>query len=254
MRWFQKQKSMHFSKISDVLNLNWENAGSHTASGARSDCHYLVSCAFPLKAGKGWVRATRKAGVCENRDLEPSEPRGAVSRGCWKQPARYQPVASGCLCWGVMWFSVCVLANVGCTPPRVTQWGHGASSVGFSTQSAWGPEVWWVRESTATARVDASNSPLGLVCGQLLTPKPCLRIIVGDCWLPSTHARCISDSRTASVTSFCGHGVSFGSVAFSRLARTGGWHRAASGAVCLLKEKRLSKTGEFCNKGQHAGI
>lgn len=48
----------------------------------------------------------RKPGMCENVDQEPSELDRGVSRRCWKQPGRYQPVASRCLCWGAMWFSV----------------------------------------------------------------------------------------------------------------------------------------------------
>lgn len=108
----------------------------------------------------------RKPSTCGNGDLELSEPHRGVSQECWKQPARYQPVASGCLCWGAMWFSACLLANVGCMSPRVTQRGHGASSMWFSTQSAWGPEMWWLHESVAAARVAASTSRLGLVCGQ----------------------------------------------------------------------------------------
>lgn len=129
-----------------------------------------------------------------------------------------------------------------------TQRGHGAGSVWFSTQSAWGPELWWLRESVAAAKVAASDSPLGLVCGQLWTPKPCLELLWETCELPSTCTGTISDSWTASMTSFGGHEVSPGPVAFTRLACRGGWHRAGSGAVWVLKDKRLSKAGELCDK------
>lgn len=175
----------------------------------------------------------RKPGMCKNGDVEPSKP----LKRYFTRMVEIASEVPACSKWMLLWergaIFECLLVNVGCTSVCVTQRCHSSSSMWFSTWSAWGPEeysvVMWDRGG---ARVAASNSQLDLVCGQLLTPRPSLGIIVGEYRLPSTCTRCISDSWAALVTSFCGHRMSRVSVAFTRLACMAGWQSAASGAAC----------------------